>query len=161
MKKLLRWFLALLGLLIIAQLFRPERTNPSSDTRYSIRNFPGTPPAVLSRLERSCFDCHSNQTRWPWYSNITPVNYLIVGDVEEARRHMNFSEWGAMKTIKIQSLLDRISDEVSGKDMPLKRYLLLHPDAKLSDADVKMICDWTDAEQDRIADSVAAAQNDP
>jgi hypothetical protein len=160
MKRFLRWLAVLVGLLIVAQLFRPERTNPSTEPQYSIRNFPGTPPAVLSRLERSCFDCHSNQTRWPWYSGITPINYLIVGDVEEARRHMNFSEWGTMKTFKIQSLLDRISDEVSGRDMPLERYLLLHPDASLSDSDITMISNWTDAEQDRLADSVGTGQND-
>lgn len=158
MKKTFRWLIIILGFCILAQLFRPNRTNPVSDPRYSIRNFPGTPPAVLSRFEQSCFDCHSNQTRWPWYSTITPINYLIAQDVESGRRHMNFSEWGTLKTTKIQSLLDRISDEVSGRDMPLQKYLLLHSDAKLSDADIKMIGDWTDAEQNRLADSVDAGQ---
>ncbi len=159
MKKAFRWIAILVGFLVIAQLFRPDRTNPQTDPKYSIQNFPATPPAVLSRLERSCFDCHSNQTRWPWYSNITPINYFIAQDVKDGRHRMNFSEWGTLKTAKIQSLLDRISDEVSGRDMPLQKYLLLHPDAKLSDADIKMITEWTDAEQDRLADSVGTAQD--
>ena len=154
MKKLLgRLILAGIAVLIVAQFFRPERTNPASDPNVSIRRHPGVPPAVLATLERSCFNCHSNETHWPWYSNITPVNYLVVSDVNDARKRMNFSEWGAIKTFRIQSLLDRIPDEISDGGMPLPRYVMMHPEAKLSAAEIKAISDWTDAEQDRLSDS--------
>jgi len=150
----------LIALLLVAQFFRPERTNPASDPKLSIRAANGIPPAVLAHLESSCFNCHSNETSWPWYSNITPINYLIVDDVRGGRRHVNFSEWGAQTDAKRSSWLDRISDEVSHKDMPLPKYLLLHPEARLSDADIKLISTWASTESDRFIDTTQADDDD-
>ena len=142
---------------VLAQFIRPDRTNPSADPALSFRSYPGVPAGVRQRIEGSCFDCHSNETRWPWYSSITPVNFLIANDVKNARARMNFSEWRKHKPGKLQSLLEEIYDQVYNKEMPMKRYTLLHPDAALADIDVKMICDWASAEQERLANGEEAA----
>jgi hypothetical protein len=155
MKIFLRRFIYfVIGFIILGQFFHPEKTNPLSEPQHSIRKYPGIPPEVLTKFEQACFDCHSNETRWPWYSAVTPVNYLLVRDVANGRRHVNFSAWNIQKTLQLQSWLDKISDEISQRDMPLKEYIFLHPEAKLSDTDIKLICDWVTAEQDRLVDTV-------
>jgi len=147
---LLRIGIVALGLFVVAQFFQPERTNPASDPSASIRNYKGIPPEVVNKMEAACSDCHSNETRWPWYSYITPVNYLIASDVNAGRRHMNLSEWGSYSPGKIHSLLDNIYDQVYNHDMPLPKYRWMHPAARLTDAEVKLICDWASGEEDRL-----------
>lgn len=139
------------ALLLIAQFVRPERSNPASDPALSILNDQHIPPEVAVLIKRSCFDCHSNESRWPWYSTITPLNFLIANDVNKARQRLNFSEWRKQKSIKIQGLLQMIDDQVSLKNMPLPRYLSLHPGAALSESDIKAISEWAASEQDRLS----------
>lgn len=141
---------SVVGLFIVAQLFRPELTNPISDPKLSLQNYKGIPPEVFTKMNHVCFDCHSNESRWPWYSYITPVNYLIAGDINDGRRHVNFSEWGNYKPGKLQSILDNIYDQVYNHEMPLKSYRWMHPEARLTEAEVKMICDWASSEEDRL-----------
>jgi len=156
-KTLARTVLILLGLFVVSQVFRPELTNPTSDPALSIRNYKGIPPEVVSKMESVCFDCHSNETRWPWYSYVTPVNYLIASDVSNGRRHVNFSEWNNYSPGRLKSILDNIYDQVYNHDMPLPKYKWMHPAARLTDAEVKMICDWASGEEDRL-DQVSEMQ---
>jgi hypothetical protein len=158
-RTLLRVALGVVGLVLLAQFFGPSQTNPTSDPLLSVKNYKGIPPEVATRLESACFDCHSNETRWPWYSHITPFNYLIAADVNEGRRRMNFSEWGKQKPGRLMSRLEEIYNQVYHHEMPLSKYGLLHPEAKLSDADIKTICDWASSEQDRLAQEMEM-QND-
>jgi hypothetical protein len=97
-------------------------------------------PKVGAILERSCADCHSNQTRWPWYSNIAPVSWILSSHVSKGRAKLNFSEW----TGEPQSTNARmeICDAVSNGSMPLRGYTLLHRDARLSEPDIDLICSW-------------------
>lgn len=140
-----------LSVAVLAQFTRPTRENPASDPELSIRTSETIPPQILSTLERSCFDCHSNETRWPWYSAVTPMNFLIADDVSRARKRLNFSEWGKNKPIKMQGLLQMIDDKVSLKDMPLPRYLYLHPGASLSAEEIRAISEWAVNEQARLS----------
>ena len=110
-------------------------------------------------MEQACFDCHSNETRWRWYSYITPVNYLLASDTRDGRRRMNFSEWNNYSTGKLKSLLDNIYDQVYHHDMPLHKYQWMHSEARLTDAEIKMICDWASGEQDRL-DQVSDMQSE-
>ncbi len=158
-KNLLRIALGLLGILVVGQLFRPRLENPATDSSLSVRNYPGVPPEVIATLDRSCFDCHSNEARWPWYSYITPVNYFIANDINAGRRHVNFSEWNNYSSGKLKSALDNIYDQVYNHQMPLASYQWMHPKARLSQADVKMICDWASGEEDRL-DQVSEMQSD-
>jgi hypothetical protein len=160
MRKILyRILLGLLGAFLVAQSFRPELVNPKSDPALSIKSYPGVPPEVISKMEVACFDCHSNDTRWPWYSRVTPVNYLIASDVNKARRHVNFSEWNDYSPGRLKSILDNIYDQVYNHEMPLKNYQWMHPESKLTGGELKMICDWASSEEDRL-DQVSEMQSE-
>jgi len=103
------------------------------------------PDAVMSVLKRACFDCHSNHTTFPWYSNIAPVSWFTKHHVEEGREHMNFSTWAEYDDEKKLKFLDKIPKAIKSK-MPLPSYLLIHKEAKLSDADKTLLTKWTTEE---------------
>jgi hypothetical protein len=150
--KVLRWVLIVVicGLLII-QFFGPAKTNPPIDPSQSIESRLQVPPQVAAILDRSCNDCHSNKTRWPWYSNVAPVSWLVIKDVNEGRQNLNFSEWGRYTPRDVDGLLKQICREVKAGVMPLSIYTPMHPGSKLSAEDVKTLCDWTAAERAKIA----------
>lgn len=157
MKAVKRILVIVAILFIAAQLIRPERTNPPADPALSIHATAHVPPDVAAILKRSCFDCHSNETAWPWYSNITPVNFWIVrSHVQHGREHFNFSEWGRKEIKDRDHILDEICEEVEANAMPLPSYLLAHRDARLSDQQKRALCDWTRAERARLAQPPAA-----
>ena len=87
-------------------------------------------PQTKALAERACMDCHSNETVWPWYSNIAPVSWLVQHDVDEARQHLNFSEWGQRR-----QETDEISRVINGGEMPPFQFLINHPEAKLTEAE--------------------------
>lgn len=99
------------------------------------------PEEIQTILERSCFDCHSSHTTFPWYSNIAPVSWFTKNHVKEAREHMNFSTWGSYTDEKKLKYLEKIPKAIESK-MPMPSYLIMHAEAKLSDADKKAISDW-------------------
>jgi cytochrome c len=98
-------------------------------------------------LERACVDCHSQRTRWPIYSYLPVLSWALEKDVAEARRHMDLSRWDQYSAEQKRDLLARIGIEVRSHQMPLPRYLALHPAARLSEADIQAIYDWTKAER--------------
>ena len=157
-KTWLRIVTGLCAVFLVAQLFRPDLTNPPSDPSLSITSYKGVPPEVLSTIQSVCFDCHSNQTQWPWYSRVTPINYYIASDVNSGRRHVNFSEWNEYSPGRLKSVLDNIYDQVYNHEMPLPQYRWMHPKARLTAAHVKMICDWAGGEEDRL-DQVSEMQS--
>ncbi|MFP8876873.1 MAG: heme-binding domain-containing protein [Myxococcota bacterium] len=102
-----------------------------------------SPPEVHAILERSCYDCHSNQTRWPWYSRMAPVSWLVASDVHEGHEHLNFSAWRSDSTDKRHELREEIRKNVEEGEMPLWFYLPLHPKARLDAADLQRLSRWT------------------
>jgi hypothetical protein len=151
MKKIVKWGgIGILVLLLVMQLYRPDRTNPELKASEDIAADSTMNRAVASVLRRACYDCHSNETRWPWYSAIAPASWLVARDVQGGRKHVNFSMWGRYPVgRRVQSLGD-IHDEVADRGMPLPQYLLLHPEARLSDAERDSILAWTDRESARL-----------
>jgi hypothetical protein len=107
-------------------------------------------PQTLAIVQRACQNCHSEQTRWPWYSHVAPVSWLIARDVKEARSHMNLSRWPDYSVDERMLLLSAIGSAVRNHAMPVKRYLLLHPEARLSDEERQQIYRWTRAERIRL-----------
>jgi hypothetical protein len=144
-----RVLLMLLLLAVAAQFVRPGRTNPRVDPARELRAGATVPAGVQTVLTRSCYDCHSNETRWPWYSAVVPMAWGVANHVREGRAVMNFSEWGAYPPRKRAALLEKACDEVREGGMPLGSYLLLHRDARLTDAEWKAVCDWSMDEADR------------
>ena len=141
---MVRWFkyLLLVGVVLLAaaQLVRPARTNPPIDSTQTLQAHTPEGGSTVSVINRACRDCHSNETSWPWYSNVAPVSWLIVHDVEEGRRAVNFSAWGAYPPDHRSKLLKDACKEVSEGEMPMSAYTFLHPEARLSAADVRAIC---------------------
>lgn len=147
---ILKWALiALVVILAALQFIRPARTNPAIDEARKISARMSVTPEVAAILDRSCNDCHSNQTRWPWYSNIAPVSWFVINHVNEGRDNMNFSDWAQYDSRTQENLLRQSCREVSSGMMPLNSYLWLHRGATLSSEDVKTLCDWVNAETRR------------
>lgn len=148
----MRWLMVVVTCLFVAAQFSgPARTNPDMDQSLALQSHLQVSPQVASLIDRSCADCHSNKTRWPWYSKVAPVSWLVVDHVNHGRSHLNFSEWGRYNRGEAGEMLEEICREVKSGAMPLSSYTPLHPGSKLSAADVKLLCDWTNAERERIA----------
>lgn len=107
-------------------------------------------PAVVGILEKSCRNCHSERTEWPWYSYVAPMSWLIEKDVHEARSHLNLSRWSEYDAQQQHDLLAELAAVVRNRRMPLPRYTLLHPGAKPSPEDFERIYQWTRAERRRL-----------
>ncbi len=152
LRRVMKWLaVAAVVVLVGLQFARPAKTNPTIDQSQTIYAHLQVPPQVAAILNRSCQDCHSNTTRWPWYSNVAPLSWWIVDDVDDGRRHLNLSEWGRYDKRHAGNKLDDICEEVKSGAMPIWSYAQIHRSAKLSPEDVKTLCDWSAAERTRIA----------
>ena len=149
--KVLKWVVVVLVcLFVIAQFKRPAKTNPAIDSAQALESHIQLDSRVAAILDRSCYDCHSNKTRWPWYANVAPISLFVIYHVDEGRSHLNFSEWGTYSTEEQKSHFGQFCELVTEGWMPLSSYTPLHPNAKLSDEDKKMICEWAAAERARL-----------
>jgi hypothetical protein len=140
MKKIILW--GLLAIVVIIQFFRIDKTNPESDPAMDFIAMTNPPAEVTDMLKTSCYDCHSNQAVYPWYTNIAPVSWWIKKHIDEGREHLNFSDWGNYKPGKQEHKLEELYSEVEHREMPLKSYLIIHRDAKLKDAQIREMTDW-------------------
>jgi hypothetical protein len=154
LKKIL---LVLLIVLIIVQFFQPPHNNGSAATANDITHTVQVPDTVMALLKVGCYDCHSDYTRYPWYSKITPVNWWLNNHINEGKRRLNFSEYKGSYKRKIKKL-DDIAEQVEKHEMPISSYLWIHKDAKFSDAQTKMIIDWANnAKEQVLQDSIRKA----
>ena len=155
-RHLFRWRVVLgAGLAIFAslQLVPVERTNPPA------RGAPPAPAAVLAVLRRSCFDCHSHETRWPWYAYVAPMSFELSHDVAEARDALNFSLWGDYDVDDRIDLLEEIWEEVEEEHMPPWFYLPLHLDARLDESDRARIRHWVEGSVETLEAEGAAVSS--
>jgi hypothetical protein len=126
------------------QVMRPARTNPVTDPAGTIAAHVAMPAAVQAIVARACVDCHTNDTRWPWYSGVAPVSWFVIGHVNDGRRVLNFSDWDAHGGRATTPPLEKICREVQSGGMPLSSYLLMHRDARLTAEDISLLCAWAD-----------------
>ena len=133
---------ALAGLLVVIQFVPIDRTNPVSDEKSDFITINNMPPTIASQLMNSCYDCHSNQTVWPWYSRVAPVSFIIRNHVSEGRRHLNFSTWDSYSFIKQQKKLDGCVEMIQEGEMPLAGYVPFHPKAKLTGDAKEELINW-------------------
>jgi hypothetical protein len=142
--KTIRWVTVIaFCLFVIIQFVRPAKTNPVAAESLSLQSRLPVDPKVAAILDRSCADCHSNRTRWPWYSNVAPVSWFVIGHVNDGRRDLNFSEWGNYDQRRQNARLQQMCDLASSGVMPLSSYTPLHPGSKLTPDQVKTLCEWT------------------
>jgi hypothetical protein len=152
MVSIVRWGRAALIVFLVAfigaQFVRPDRTNPPTPPGASL--MAKATPQVAAIIDRSCRDCHTNDTRWPWYTSVTPSNWLVANHVHDGRDHMNFSNWSAYDEDEQDKFLGGICTMPKRGRMPLPSYLVLHREAKLSDADVAALCAWSEKMRDML-----------
>lgn len=155
MKKILKIVLVVLlvGFIVIQFINRPDKTSSTEISADDITKKMSVPDNVQQILKRSCYDCHSNQTVWPWYSSIAPASWLVRDDVVKGRKKMNFSEWGKIPAAKQEARLNEICEEIKADEMPLPNYLILHGDAKLSPQDKDVLCKWAELEMKKLEDA--------
>lgn len=142
---------AAVALLIAAQLVPvAERTNPPTRTVIE------APEEVAAVLRKACWNCHSNETDWPWYSRVAPSSWLVVGHVNDGRDDMNFTEWPASDADDARDLIEEIGEQVESGAMPPTSYRIMHPEARLSEEERQLLIDWSLAEGglDRLDDEL-------
>ena len=143
--------LGLLGLLAAAQFVRPQKNLAAGTEPNDINSRHPVPPAVRTVLERACYDCHSNHTRYPWYAEVQPVGWWLNQHVNAGRRHLNFSEFGAYPARRAAKKMAQVADEVEQHTMPLKSYTWIHAAARLTPAESKLVVAWAESLQNEIS----------
>ena len=134
---------ALLIVFLGMQLWRPDK-NIASDPEHLTPFLTETNPSeeVKAILKSSCFDCHSNQTRYPWYNNVAPVSWWLDGHIEEGKEHFNASAWSDYNDKKKDHKLEELIEEVEEGEMPLNSYTWTHADARLTEAQMEAVIAW-------------------
>ena len=138
-----RLIIAALVVFVVIQFVGPARANPPVDPSRAVTKHVAVPADVKAILDRSCWNCHSNQTNWPWYSYVAPASWNVIAHVNDGRGSMNLTAWPDGPE-EAAELLDAICDEVKKGHMPLPQYVWLHPEAKLTDGDRARLCEWSD-----------------
>ncbi len=137
----------LLFVFVVAQFFGPEKNEGDISSITSFIEETNPPENVHIILKETCFDCHSNVTRYPWYSNITPINYWMADHVRVGKGDLNFSEWKSYSLRKKAHKMKEIYEEVEQDKMPLDSYRWTHSEANLSEDEVKLVVDWAKKQQ--------------
>ncbi|GGH38994.1 cytochrome C [Mangrovimonas yunxiaonensis] len=136
---------------VVAQFFGPEKNEgdlTSVETFFADTN---PPEDIKLILNETCFDCHSNHTRYPWYSNITPVNYWLHDHVEHGKEELNFSKWEGYSAKKKDHKLEEVAELVEKREMPLESYTWAHSKAKLTDAQIQAVVSWVEKARFKIS----------
>ena len=129
---------------------RSERAVVGADPSASFNGRTPAQAAVMSTLRRACFDCHSDETRWPWYATLPFASRLIERDVKDGRGQLNLSRWMQYNAFDRADLLDKMCQLASSGRMPPWQYRLMHPEARMSAAEVVTFCAWSQYEANRL-----------
>lgn len=138
-----RALIAVVVVLLAIQLIPANRDNPPVQAEQTLFAVEAVPPPAQQILQTSCQDCHSNQTRWPWYSYVAPASWIVSHDVHEARSHVNFSTWGTYTAKQRERRLEDMCEQVMNGDMPDSKYVFIHRGARLSQEQREVVCAWT------------------
>ena len=143
--------LALFVGFVLIQFVRPDFTNPPVNAAETLQAATKVPENVQTILDRSCSDCHTNETKYPWYANIQPSASFLAHHIEAGRQKLNFSVYNTYEAGRKRRKLSQICEQVESGEMPMSSYTLIHRSAILSADDKKILCDWTSAESASLA----------
>ena len=135
----------LIGIVVIMQLLRPTRNVSDQISENEISKHYQIPEELHAILKKSCYDCHSNNTQYPWYVNIQPIGWWLQSHVNDGKRHLNFSEFGSYPEKKAKHKFEEMEDAMTNGWMPLESYLLIHQEAKLTPEQYKSMAQWAGA----------------
>ena len=151
-----------MGILIVGflllQFTNPARTNPAGSPGNDLMATNAPPAQITTMLRGACYDCHSDQTQWPWYSHVAPVSWLIASDVRDGRRHVNFSDWPHADPGRAARLWENISEELGYNEMPPSQYKLMHSAARLTDAQRQELIHYADQKAKQLKTIAAAGK---
>lgn len=134
--------LGLLAVLIIMQFFQIDKTNPPVEPNAEFIAMTNPPAEVQNLLKKSCYDCHSHETKYPWYTNVAPVSWWIKHHIDDGRKHLNFSSWGSYDADRKAHKLEECYEEVEKGNMPMESYLIMHGEAKMTDDEKSTLINW-------------------
>lgn len=126
--------------LIVMQFFRPEKNNGGYDSFVNFENDTKISDEVLIVLKKNCFDCHTNQTRYPWYAEVAPISYWLNDHIIQGKKHFNMSEWDKYTSKKKDKKMDELIEELKEGEMPLNSYTWIHGD--ISEMDKELLLEW-------------------
>lgn len=129
-------------LLIVIQVFRINKTNPELQSELDIAQQTNMPENLHATLKKACYDCHSNEVKYPWYTNIAPVSWWIKHHINEGSHHLNFSDWGNYKERRKDKKLKECAEMLEANEMPLSSYLWMHSEAQLSSEEKSQLIAW-------------------
>lgn len=140
-----RFFKLALWVLIIIQFFAVEKNEGGYELLEPFLAETKPSQQVAGILKTSCYDCHSNKTKYPWYANLAPVSFFLADHVEEGKEHLNFADWANYTAKQKDHKLEEVLEVIEKNEMPLESYTLIHQDAKLSAAQAEAIISWVNA----------------
>ena len=134
--------MAVLAVLIAIQFIQPSRNKNEGVLPSDISHIINVPQNIGMLFKNACYDCHSNNTHYPWYTYIQPIGWLIANDIKEGKEKVNFSEWGNLSSRKQKTRLREIKNIINEGKMPLTSYKLMHKDARMNKNQEQLIIDW-------------------
>jgi hypothetical protein len=137
-------WIAVIAIVLIIQLIPSGRPEVIVDNPNDLLANNTLPDSVTNLLRSACYDCHSNETVYPWYAYVAPVSWLVIRDTKLGRAHLNFSDWENNSKVDKAKLLGEIAEEVEDGVMPMPIYILMHPEAKLTVAQRELLIEWSD-----------------
>ncbi len=141
--------LTLLIILVVLQAYRPAK-NDSNKTDNDISKTYAAPEDVKSILTKACYDCHSNNTVYPWYASVQPIRMFLDNHVTDGKKHMNFNEFSTYRIARQYKKLDECMEQIKEGDMPLESYTIIHKNAVLTDTEKQKLFDWCTSVRDSI-----------
>lgn len=142
--------LGLVALLVVIQFFQIDKTNPPYDAANDFMSIEHPPAQVAELLKNACYDCHSYETKYPWYTYIQPVAWWVKGHINGGRKHLNYSRWGEYSAKRKDHKLEEMEELVKEKEMPLNSYTWAHSEARLTDEQRTSLITWFKETRDRL-----------
>jgi len=137
-----KFMLYLLVVIVVIQLYRPKKNQSTSVSENHISTVVDVPNEIQVIMDRSCNDCHSNNTNYLWYHHIAPISWVVANHVKEGKEHLNFDEWGSYNENQLKHIMGDFSETIVKREMPLVGYIKLHPEAILTDDANQILLDW-------------------
>ncbi len=135
-------FFGILILLIVIQFVRIDQTNPKVISSEEFFTVNAAPENIKQMARNACYDCHSNETKYPWYANVAPISWMLANHRNEGREHLNFSNWATRNTNQQQHALEECVEVIENGEMPMALYVVNHPEAKLSETQKKELVNY-------------------
>ncbi len=143
-------FIGVTAVIVAIQLIRPDRNTDRRQSEFDMARHYMMPDKVQAILRQSCYDCHSNNTNYPWYAEVQPISWWLNSHIRNGKEELNFSEFGSYTSRKQKSKLKAIKNSIADSTMPLPSYLIIHGKARLSELDKRAVAQWIDGITDSL-----------